>query len=159
MATENPLWGDERITNELLLKLGLRVSPPTVRKYMPKRPPGRGRGVQRWSTFLRHHARVIVACDFFVVITATFRLFYVLVLIDHGSRRLLHFNITQHPTTGWTLQQLREAIGCADAYRYLLHDRDGTFARSLDESIKNLGITVLKSPPRTARGPTRSANG
>src|SRR6202049_467077 len=72
MATENPLWGEERIANELLVKLGLRVSPRTVRKYMPKRPPGRPRGDQRWSTFL-HHARGIVACDFFVSVTATFR--------------------------------------------------------------------------------------
>ncbi len=106
MAAENPLWGEERIANELLLKLGLRVSPRTVRKYMPKRPPGRPRGDQRWSTFLRNHARAIVACDFFVEVTATFRLFYVPVLIEHGSRRLVHFNITQHPTAAWTPQQL-----------------------------------------------------
>ena len=151
MARENPLWGEERIANELLLKLGLRVSPRTVRKYMPKRPPGRARGDQRWSTFLHNHARAIVACDFFVAVTATFRLFYVLVLIEHGSRRLVHFNITQHPTADWTLQQLREAIGCADAYQYLLHDRDSIFARSLDESIKNLGIAVLKSPPHSPK--------
>ena len=78
MVTENPLWGEERTANELLLKLGLRVSPRTVRKYMPKRPPGRPRGDQRWSTFLRNHAKAIVACDFFVAVTATFRLLYVL---------------------------------------------------------------------------------
>jgi len=151
MATENPLWGEERIANELLLKLGLGVSPRTVRKYMPKRPLGRPRGDQRWSTFLRNHARAIVACDFFVAVTATFRLFYVLVLIEHGSRRLVHWNITQHPSAAWTLQQLREAIGCGDAYRYLLHDRDSIFATSLDESIRNLGLTVLKSPPHSPK--------
>jgi transposase InsO family protein len=94
---------------------------------------------------------VIVACDFFVAVTATFRLFYVLVLIEHGSRRLVHFNITEHPTAAWTLQQLREAIGCRDAYRYLLHDRDSIFARNLDESIRNLGLTVLKSPPHSPK--------
>jgi putative transposase len=82
MATENLLWGEERIANELLLKLGLRVSPRTIRKYMPKRPPGRARGDQRWSTFLRNHAQEIVACDFFVSATVTFRLFYVLVLMS-----------------------------------------------------------------------------
>jgi putative transposase len=146
MATENPLWGEERIANELLLKLGLRVSPRTIRKYMPKRPPGRPRGDQRWSTFLRNHAQEIVACDFFVSVTVTFRLFYVLVLIEHGSRRLLHFNVTQHPSAEWTLQQLREALGHGD-FRYLIHDRDSIFAGNLDESIKNLGMTVLKSPP------------
>ena len=147
MATENPLWGEERIANELLLKLGLRVSPRTVSKYMPKRPPGRPRGDQRWSTFLRNHAKAIVACDFFVAVTATFRLLYVFVLIEHGSRRLVHFNMTQHPTAAWTLQQLREVIGCGDGYRYLLHDRDSIFARHLDESIRALGLSVLKSPP------------
>ena len=152
MATENPLWGEERIANELLLKLGLRVSPRTVRKYMPKRPPGRPRGDQRWSTFLRNHARAIVACDFFVAVTATFRLLYVLVvLIEHGSRRLLHFNVTQHPSAEWTLQQLREVVGFDHAHRYLIHDRDSIFARQLDESIKSLGVKVLKSPPRSPK--------
>jgi putative transposase len=150
MATENPLWGEERIANELRLKLGLHVSPRTVRKYMPKRPSGRPRGDQRWSTFLRNHAQGIVACDFFVSVTVTFRLFYVLVLIEHGSRRLLHFNTTQHPTAAWTLQQLREALGYGD-FRYLIHDRDRIFAKSLDASIKNLGLTVLKSPPHSPK--------
>jgi hypothetical protein len=109
MATENPLWGEQRIANELMLKLGIRVSPRTVRKYMPKRPARRARGDQRWSTFLRNHAKAIVACDFLVSVTATFQLFYVFVLIKHGSRRLLHFNVTQHPSAAWTLQQLQQA--------------------------------------------------
>ena len=149
MATENPLWGEERIANELLVKLGVRVSPRTVRKYMPKRPPGRPRGDQRWATFLCNHATAILACDFFVVVTATFRLFYVFMVIHHGSRRLLHFNVTTHPTAAWTLQQLREAIGFEDTDRYLIHDRDSIFSRSLDESIKGFGLRVLKSPPRS----------
>jgi transposase InsO family protein len=150
MATENPLWGEERIANELLLKLAIRVSPRTVRKSVPKRLPGRPRGDQRWATFLRNHAKAIVACDFFVTVTATFPLFYVLVLIEHGSRRLLHFNVTEHPSADWTLQQLREALGCGD-FRYLIHDRDSIFAGSLDESITNLGLTVLKSPPHSPK--------
>jgi putative transposase len=150
MATANPLWGEERIANELLLKLGLRVSPRTVRKCMPKRPPGRPRGDQRWSTFLRNHAKAIVACDFLVAVTATFRLLYVLVLIEHGSRRLLHFNLTQHPSAEWTLQQLREALSHGD-FRYLIHDRDSIFARNLDASIKNLRVTVLRSPPHSPK--------
>jgi len=144
-----PTRREERIANELLLKLGLRVSPRTVRKYMPKRPPGRPRGDQRWSTFLRNHAKAIVACDFFVAVTATFRLLYVFVVIHHGSRRLLHFNVTTHPTAAWTLQQLRAAIGFEDAYQYLIHDRDSIFAGGLDESIKSLGLGVLKSPPQS----------
>ena len=150
LALDNPLWGEERIANELLLRVGLRVSPRTVRKYMPKRPPGRPRGDHRWATFLRNHAKAIVACDYFVAVTATFRLLYVFVLIEHGSRRLLHFNVTDHPSAEWTLQQLREALGYRE-FRYLVHDRDSIFARSLDESIKNLGLTVLKSPPHSPK--------
>jgi putative transposase len=146
MATENPLWGEERIANELLLKLGLRVSPRTVRKYMPMRPPGRPRGDQRWLTFLRNHAKAIVACDFFVAVTATFRLLYVLVIVEHGSRRLVHLNVTGHPSADWTLQQLRQVIGWDERYRYLIHDRDNIFATRLDESIRQLGLVVLRSP-------------
>ena len=151
IATENPLWGEERIANELLLKLGAPISPRTVRKYMPKRPAGCPRGDQRWSTFLRNHAKAIVACDFFVAVTATFRLLYVFVVIHHSSRRLVHFNVTAHPTSAWTLQQLREAVGEEDSYRYLLHDRDSIFAKSLDQSIARLGMTVLKSPFRSPK--------
>ncbi len=151
MATENPLWGEERIANELLLKLGLRVSPRTVRKYMPKRPLGRPRGDQRWATFLRNHADAIDACDFFVAVTATFRLLSVLVVIEHGTRRLVRVAVTAHPSAGWTLQQLREVLGFDHTRQYLIHDRDSIFARSLDESIRNLGLAVLKSPPHSPK--------
>ena len=149
LATDNPLWGEERIANELLLKLGIRVSPRTVSKYMPKRPPGRPRGDQRWATFLQNHAKAIIACDFFVAVTVTFQLLYVFVLIHHGSRRLVHFNVTAHPTAAWTLQQMRDAVDFEQDYRYLLHDRDSIYARHLDESINGLGMRVLKSPPRS----------
>ena len=149
MGSENPTWGEERIANELLVKLGIQLSPRTVRKYLPPRPPGRPRGNLRWSTFLRLHAQGIIACDFFLVVTATFRLLYVFVVIEHGSRRLIHYNVTAHPSAAWTLQQLREAIGLEERYEYLLHDRDSIFARHLDESVKRWGITVLKSPPRS----------
>src|ERR1700736_890777 len=77
IASENPSWGEERIANELLLKIGIRVSPRTVSKYLPRRPRGRPRGDLRWSTFLRLHAQGIIACDFLVAVTATFRLLYV----------------------------------------------------------------------------------
>src|SRR5215475_12987401 len=134
MAAENALWGEERIANELLLKLGLRVSPRTVRKYMPKRVD-HGRGLrlssQRWRTFVRNHAAAIIACDFCVVVTATFRLVYVFVLMEHMTRRILHINVTAHPTAAWTLQQLREAIPSEHGYRFLIHDRDAIFSREL----------------------------
>jgi hypothetical protein len=146
MARENVLWGEERIANELLLKLGIRISPRTVRKYMPRRPPGRHRGDMRWSTFLKSHARGILACDFFVAVTVTFRMLYVFVVIEHLTRRLRHVNVTTHPSAAWTLQQLREVIADAANHKYLIHDRDSIFARHLDDSIRALGLRVLRSP-------------
>jgi putative transposase len=151
MGNENPSWGEERIANELLLKIGIRVSPRTVNKYLPRRrTPGRPRGDLRWSTFLRLHAHGIIACDCFVAVSATFRLLYVFVVIEHRSRRLVHCNVTAHPSSAWTLQQLREAVG-VEGYKYLLHDRDSIFARHMNESIGCLGVTVLKSPPRSPK--------
>jgi putative transposase len=151
MAWENPTWGEERIANELWLKLGLHVSPRTVRKYLPT-PLGHGRGhrapSQRWRTFVRNHAQAVVACDFCVVFTATFRLLYVFVVIEHASRRLLHVNVTAHPTAAWTLQQLREAMPSDHAYRFLIHDRDRIFSQMLDQNIRHLGLWVLKTPPQ-----------
>jgi putative transposase len=98
MARDNPSWGEERIADELLVKLGLRVSPRTVRKYLPKfpiAPAGNPRRDQRWSTFLKNHAAAIIACDFFIVASATFRIFYVLVVMEHASRR--SFTLTSFP--------------------------------------------------------------
>src|SRR5919197_6765886 len=95
MARDNLTWGEERIANELHLKLGLRVSPRTVRKYLPTHlDNGRGPRAwsQRWRTFVRNHAQAIVACDFCVVVTATFRLLYVFVIMEHSTRRILHGN-------------------------------------------------------------------
>jgi putative transposase len=152
MACENLTWGEERIANELLLKLGLRVSPRTVRKYLPKpRNCGRGKRAlsQRWRTFVRNHARAIVACDFCVVVTATFRLLYVLVVIEHLTRRILHVNVTAYPTAPWTMQQLREAVPAEHPYRFLIHDRDTIFSQALDQSVRHLGLRVLKTPPRS----------
>lgn len=92
MAVNNPAWGEERIADELLLKIGIRISPRTVRRYMPKNPRRPADPTQRWMTFIRNHAKAIVACDFFVVATATFRLVYVFMIMEVGSRRILHFN-------------------------------------------------------------------
>jgi transposase InsO family protein len=152
MAQDNLTWGQERMANELLLKLGLQISPRTVRKYMPKhldRSPGTPIQCQRWATFVRHHAQAMVACDFCVTITATFRLLYVCVVIEHASRRLLHVNVTAHPTAEWTLQQLREAIPSDHSVRFLIHDRDGMFSPALDQSVRHLGLHILKTPVRT----------
>jgi transposase InsO family protein len=157
MAHDNPTWGQERIANELLLKLGLQVSPRTVRKYMPTRlgrSPGTRIPSQRWATFVRNHAQAIVACDFCVAITATFRTLYVFVVIEHASRRLLHVNVTAHPTAEWTLQQLREAVPSDHGSRFLIHDRDSIFSQTLDRRIGHLGLHVLKTPPRAPQANT-----
>ena len=151
MALENPTWGEERIANELLLKLGLQVSPRTVRKFMPESTddgPEGWRSDQRWTTFVRNHAETIVACDSFVSVTAMFKILYVFVVIEHATRRILHCNVTAHPTAEWTLQQLREAIPSDHEYRFLIRDRDRKFSEELDQSVRNLGLRVLKTPRR-----------
>ncbi len=102
----------------MLLKLEIQVSPRTVSKYLPLRPRVRPRGDLRWSSFLRLHAQGIIACDFFVAVTATFRQLYVFVVIEHRSRRLVHCNVTAQPTAAWTLQQLREVDGYPHRYEY-----------------------------------------
>ena len=108
MASENATWGAPRVHGELL-KLGFDVAERTVQRYMPRRPASPG-SVDRWKAFLRNHADGIAAMDFLTVPTATFRVLYVLVVIHHASRRILHVNVTAHPATLWVVQQLREAF-------------------------------------------------
>jgi len=100
MTATNRTWGEERIAAELRLKLGLTVSPRTVRRYKPRRPRPRGSGqpTQPWATFLHHHTGAVLACDFFVVVNATFQRIYVFVILDIATRRVLHWNLTVHPT-------------------------------------------------------------
>ena len=98
MAAENPTWGEERIADELLLKLQIRLPPRTVGKYVKQLPCPRGSKDQRWSTFLRTHADSIVACDFFVSVTARFRVLYVFVALEIGSREIIYFKVNENPT-------------------------------------------------------------
>jgi putative transposase len=152
MARDNPTWGEERIANELLLKLGLRVSPPTVRKYLPTRlDHGWHQHIpsQRWLTFVRNHAKAIVAGDFCVVVTATFKTLYVFVVMEHASRRILHINVTKHPTAHWAMQQLREAIPADHGSRFLIHDRDCIFSQQLNQQVRHLGLRIQKTPARS----------
>ncbi len=152
MAADNVTWGEERIANELKLKLGIRVSPRTVGKYLrtgrPVRTPD---PKQRWLMFVRNHAHAIVACDFFVVVTASFRTLYVMVIIELGIRRILHHNVTAHPTAEWTVQQFREALPGGHAYRFLIHDRDSIFSRELDKEVTAMGVQVLRTPVRAPK--------
>jgi len=148
MALSNCTWGEERIAAELLLKLGLRISPRTVRRYMPARQgPRRGPSSQRWMTFVRNHADML-ACDFFVTVTAGFQVLYVFVILDVRTRRIAHFNVTAHPTADWTLQQFREVITEEKRYRFLIHDRDSIYSADLDAALKSMGLSILKTPLR-----------
>jgi putative transposase len=123
MSRANPLWGAPRIHGELL-KLGIDVCQATVAKYLvrPRRPPS-----QTWRTFLANHIGQVMAADFFVVPTATCRLLFVLVILAHERRRIVHVAVTEHPTAAWAAQQLREAFPWDQAPRYLLRDRDHAF--------------------------------
>ena|SRR5271165_1062852 len=154
MAQENPTWGQARVAAELSLKLGIDVSPRTVRAYWPPEPERRGH--RRTSslnrrTFFRNHAQSIVACDFLVVVTARFRTLYVFILMEVGTRRIVHCNVTAHPTADWTLQQLREAIPSDHSYRFLIRDRDSIFSTEVDQQLKAFGLRVLLTPARAPK--------
>lgn len=150
MATANVLWGEERIAHELLVKLGIRVSPRTVRKYMPSRDDSdraARHSSQRWSTFVRNHAKATIAADFLTVVTARFQFLYVFVLMEVGTRRILHVNLTTHPNAEWTLQQFREAIPSEHGNRFVIVDRDSKFSEDLRKSVRAMGVRVLRAPP------------
>ncbi len=147
MARSNPTWGEERIAAELLLKLGIRLSPRTVRRYLPKdRGAGGGRRSQRWTTFVRNHALAILACDFFVTVTATFRRLYVFVIMEVGSRRIAHSNVTAHPTAAWTLQQFREVINGEQAQHFVIHDRGSIYSSDFDAALRAMELAILRTP-------------
>jgi transposase InsO family protein len=149
MARANRSWGEERIASELLLKLGIRVSPRTVRRYMPAvGAPRGGAPSQPWSTFVRNHARGALACDFFVVVTATFRSLYVFVILEIGTRRILHWNVTAQPTAEWTAQQFRMVMSSDSNHQFVIHDRDSIYSEGVDATLAAMGLTVLKTPVR-----------
>jgi putative transposase len=147
MSQENTLWGAPRICSELLL-LGYDVAEATVAKYMTRR--GRRPPSQTWRTFLRNHLRTTAACDFFVIPTATFRLLFCFVILSHDRRRILHVNVTAHPTAEWTAQQIRQAFpGDGTEPRYLLRDRDGAYGDAFRRAVRAIGIREILTAPQS----------
>src|SRR6266436_2230097 len=149
MVRENPTWGEERVAAELSLKLRILVSPRTVRSYWPSPYPPRGArrtSSQHWKTFIHNHAECLVACDFLVAVTARFRVLYVFVVMEVGSRQILHYNVTEHPTAGWTMQQFRAAYPSDHNYRFLIHDRDSICSAEVDDELKSFGLKVRRTP-------------
>ena len=149
IAEENPRWSRRRIANELA-KLGYRVDKNTVAKYMPK-PTGRPRlpPSQTWGTFLRNHLAGTIAIDFFTVPTVRFDILYVFVVLSLERRRILHINVTAHPCAAWTAQQIVEALGFDGTFKMLIRDRDGIYGAAFDRRVNRLGITQLRTAPRS----------
>jgi len=149
MAVANRTWGEERIASELLVKLGVRISPRTVRRYMPSGSGSkRGPGSQAWSTFVRNHARSVLACDFFITVTAGLRVLYVFEVLEVGTHRILHWNVTDHPTAAWTTQQFRMVVSGDEPHRFVVHDHDSIYSDGVDHAITAMGLAVVKTPLR-----------
>src|SRR2546425_4468351 len=136
MAAANPLWGASRIHGELL-RLGIDVSERTVSRLMPKRRPSPS---QTWRTFLANHLRDLISLDFFTVPTARLRVLFVLVVLAHHRRRVVHFNVTEHPTAAWTAQQIVDAFPDDSAPSYLVRDRDSVYGLVFRQRVKGMGI-------------------
>jgi putative transposase len=147
MAAENPTWGAPRIHGELL-KLGFEISECTVSRYLAPMNQRRDSG-KRWLTFLKNHREAIAAMDFFTVPTVTFRLLYCFFVISHSRRRVLHFNVTEYPTSRWIVQQRREAFPEDCAPKYLVLDRDGKFGGEVARMLKCLGSELIRTAYRS----------
>ena len=144
MRVANPLWGAPRIHGELQ-KLGIHVSQATVATYLGRRtgPPS-----QSWRTFLANHVSELASIDFFTVPTATFRVLLVFVVRSHDRRRIVHVNVTAHPTAAWTAQQLREAWPGDTAPRFVIRDRDAMYGSDPRRTLQHIGIEDVLTAPR-----------
>jgi putative transposase len=145
MANANPLWGAPRIHGELL-KLGIEVAERTVSRLMPRRRP---QPSQTWRTFLDNHVQDLVSIDFFTVPTARLRVLFVLVVLAHHRRRVVHLNVTEHPTAVWTAQQIVDAFPDDSAPSYLLRDRDQVYGRQFRHRVKGMGIKEVLTAPHS----------
>ena len=139
MWTANPTWGSPQIVLELR-KLGIDVAKSTVEHYQPKedRPTTPG-----WKAFLKLHAHEFASMDFFIVPTAGLKVLFVLVILGHERRRVLHFNVTDHPTAEWTAQQLVEAFPFDTAPRYLLRDRDAIYGEKVHRKLRAMYVQEI----------------
>jgi putative transposase len=145
MSRASPTWGSPRIVGELR-KLGIEVAKSPVEKYRvrPKRPSS-----PRWKTCLNNYERDLVALDFFTVPTVTFRVLFVLVILAHERRRIVHVNVTEHPTAAWTAQQVIDAFPWDKAPRYLLRDRDNIYGAHFRQRVRHMGIEEVLIAPRS----------
>jgi putative transposase len=141
----NPLWGTPRIVGELG-KLGIKVAKSTVDKYRVRsgKTPS-----PTWKAFLKNHVNDLVSIDFFVVPTIRFKLLFVLIVLAHSRRRVLHFNVTENPTAQWTGQQIVEAFPWDCAPRYLLRDRDAIYGSAFQRRVQSMAIEQVLSTPRS----------
>jgi putative transposase len=141
----NPTWGSPRIVGELR-KLGIEVAKSTVEKYRvrPQKSPS-----PTWKAFLNNHIQDVVALDFFVVPTVTHKVLFVLLILAHERRRLVHFNVTEHPTAEWTAQQVIDALPWDEAPRYLLRDRDCIYGALFRQRVHHMGIEEVLIAPRS----------
>jgi hypothetical protein len=145
MAAANPLWGAPRIHGELL-KLGITVAERTVSRLLPQRctPPS-----QTWRTFLANHVQDLVSIDFFTVPTAGLGVLFVFVVLAHHRRRVIHFNVTEHPTADWTSQQIVAAFPDDSAPSYLLRDRDQVYGEQFRHRVKGMRIEEVLTAPHS----------
>src|SRR2546429_1944478 len=148
MGVENPTWVAQRIHGELRM-LGFELSERTISRWMKRaaRDPDRAK---RWLAFFRNHREAIAGMDFFTVPTITFGVLYCFFVIRHDRRRILHVNVTKHPTSGWIIQQLREEFPFEAPQKYLIFDRDQKFGFKVIAAVKATRIipkqTSFRSP-------------
>jgi putative transposase len=145
MWQANPTWGAPRIVGELR-KLGIDVAKSTVETYRvrPQKPSS-----PAWKAFLKNHVQDLVSLDFFVVPTVRHKLLFVLIILVHHRRRVVHFNVTEHPTAGWTAQQVIDAFPWDETPRYLLRDRDRIYGISFRQRVQHMGIEEVVIAPRS----------
>jgi putative transposase len=143
LAQENPLWGAEHIRGELI-KLGVPCAKSTVQKYL--KGQRRKKGGQTWRTFVHNHAHPTWAFDFVPTYDLLFRAIFIFVIVELGSRRVVHVGVTRRPTSAWVAQQLREATPFGHGPKYLIRDNDAKYGVQLDRVAQGVGIHILRTP-------------